>query len=384
MAVFRSPTNSFQILTRCRAIIRRRRLGPLLVWVGVLMVVVALYVRQEAGGNLTGYAREIRYGVASETAGRLQRLEVTLNQDVSRGQIVASFEEKKLLLQLEEARTELNRIANELGRERALWELNAAGQQVDQQTNLRRFAQDASNAHIDYLTALAALAEDRITKQGLELTLNRTRQLEEHEFTSASDLDDDRIAFEALEAKVAKQESTTVAMFEACENADARYRKFLRNYVADTPDSQLLLKPLENAIEVQEIRIEMVNLAIVECVLRSPTNGRVAEIYHHAGEVVAAGQPVLSIVEPRASELVAYLPEHRIFDLQPGTEVRVRRVADPNRTFASSVASLGSSVDQMPLRLDPTAMAPRWGLAVIIPLPPSMEAIPGESFEISF
>ena len=141
---------------------------------------------------------------------------------------------------------------------------------------------------------------------------------------------------------------------------------------------------MENAIKTQEIRIEMVDLEIVKRVLRAPADGRVVEICCLAGEVVAAGETVLSILEPRPTELVAYVPEHRVLDLKPGDEVKIRRVADPGRAFVSSIVSLGSSVERKPQRQEPSGLDPGWGIAVFIPLPVSLEIKPGEAFEISF
>ncbi|MBK7701787.1 MAG: biotin/lipoyl-binding protein [bacterium] len=130
----------FRISTRDSLKCRLRRRAPLLVWLGVLAAALPLYLRQESGLTVTGVAEEIRYSVASESAGRLQRLAVTLNEDVSRGQIVAIFETDGLRLQLQAAQAELERLAHELVREQTRWEFDAAGQEAEQLTNLRRFA----------------------------------------------------------------------------------------------------------------------------------------------------------------------------------------------------------------------------------------------------
>ncbi len=357
---------------------------PLIVWAAVLIVTATLYMRRIEGIAVTGFAEEVRYSIASEITGRLQRLEVRLNEDVVSGQIVASFEDGDLLLQLQEAQAELHRLQFELERERALYEFNSAGQQVDQQTNMRRFARDVENAHVDYLDALASLTESRIELQGLELTLNRSRRLEENGLTPVATLDADRVAYNALKEKIAVEESRTEALLETYRETDSRYSNFQKEYMAETPEAELILKPYENAIQVQEIRIEQVNLAVIGRILRSPVDGVVAEILRRPGEVVASGQSVVSILEPVSSRVVAYLPEQRILSLQPGERVKIVRVADTGCVFYSSISFLGGSVEQLPPRYTPSTTIPEWGLSVSISLPDSLMVRPGEAFHLFF
>jgi len=360
------------------------RLPPLLVWGAALAVALLLYLKQERGIRVVAFASEISYTVAPEVTGRLKRLDVNLNQDVVRGQIVAILDDDELLLDLNEARMELNRLKLELGREEALWEINAAGQETDQQTNLRRFAMDSENAHIDFLKSTADLAEDRIRLQGLELVLDRSASLQETELVPVASLDEDRIAYQALREKISREEPLVKEMQNHYQEARARYSTFVSEHLAAIPDSEQILKPLEYAVKVQEVRIEKVNLAIVKRVLRSPADGKVIEILRRPGEIVAMGQPVVTIIEPKSGEVVAYLPEERILDVKAGQPVKVRRKADPSQEYLSTVASIGTGVQQLPARIDPAAVVPRWGLAVHIPLSESLEAKPGESFEIIF
>lgn len=361
-----------------------RRMLPLIVWTVVLIFTSVLYLRRMDGIAVTGFAEEIRYSIAPQITGRLHRLEVRLNEDVASGQIVASFEDGDLLLQLQEAQAELHRMQFELERERALYQFKSAGQQVDQQTNMRRFARDVENAHVDYLDALASLTENRIELQGLELTLNRSRRLEENGLTPVATFDADRIAYDALKEKITVEESRTEALLETYRETDARYSRFLKEYMAETPEAELILKPYENAIMVQEIRIEQANLAVRSRILRSPVDGVVAEILRRPGEVVSSGQSVISILEPVSARVVAYIPEQSIFNLQPGERVKIVRVADPGCVFYSSITFLGGSVEQLPSRYTPGTMIPEWGLSVSISLPDSLMARPGEAFHLFF
>lgn len=360
------------------------RFPPLLIWLAALVGAGTLYLRQEQGLTVTGFASEIRYSVAPEVAGRLNSLEVRLGDEVRQGQPIARLDDSSLLFELQEARVELERLRLELGRERALWELSAAGQQTDLQTNLRRFARDAENAHIEYLDCLAGLAEDRIRLQGLELNANRTRTLHDSEIESLDTLEEDLYEFRALKESVARQVPFVDKMRQRYEEADSRFKKFASECIEEIPKTEILLKPLEYAVKVQEVRIEQANLAIIKLVLKAPSRGKVAAISRRPGEFVDMGQSVISIIHPQSTEVVAYLPEERILDIEKGATVKMRRKADTGNFFLSTVAFIGCCVEQLPARLAPGSMVPSWGLAVHIHIPDALEVKPGEAIEVIF
>lgn len=360
------------------------RLPPLLIWLAAIVGAGILYLREEQGLTVTGFAGEIRYSVAPGIAGRLDHLEVDIGQDVRRGELIARLDDSTLLFELEEARVELERLKLELGRQKALWDLSAAGQRTDLQTNLRRFARDAEEAHIEYLDALANLAEDRIRLQGLELIANRSRVLRDSDVGSLAGLEQDLYAFRALEESVAKQEPFVETMRDRYEKADRRFEKFASENMEEIPSIDILLKPLEYAVKVQEVRIEQVHLSIAQLVLEAPARGKVAAIFRRSGEFVEMGQPVIEIVDPKPAEIVAYIPETRIHDVEAGASVLICALADRERSFESRVSFLASSIEQLPVRLAPSALAPSWGLAAHIACPENADLKPGEAIEIRF
>lgn len=378
-----SPVDS-GIPSRYRLQRRLKDSVPLIVWALAAISAVTLYVHQEQGPVVTGIAAEVSYSVAPLTTGRLHSLEVSLHQDVSSGQIVASLDDEALMLRLQEAKAELQRLRFDLEREGALWLLDSAGQQNDQQDDLRRFALDVENSHIAYLEGRASLAENQIQLQQLELTLGRVAELHASELTTLASLQEDSLAYEALRARVAEQRPWVEKLEQRYRVADARYREFRSEKAIELPETTLLLKPLEYAVKVQAARIEQVNLAISNLMLRAPVNGRIAAIYRRPSEVVAGGETVVTILEPRASEVVAYVPEAKMLAIEPGQSVRLRRRADRSQVFRAQVAAVGQRLEQLPARLEPAAVIPSWGLAVHISLPASAQARPGEAFEVAF
>lgn len=380
----RTSKKKFRIPLRSRLKRRLIRLPPLIIWGFAVAGAVALYLRQEQMSAVKGFAAEVRYTVASEVSGRLKRLEVSLHQEVAKGQVVAALDEAELQLDLHESRAELERIRAELSREGALFQVDIATYKTDWHTQLRRFTRDAENARIDYLAGKAELATDKISLQGLVLNYDRSRALAESEYAPLEMYDQDRVAREALEEKIAGYEPTLVALEERWHESESRFDRFVRECAELTGSEDVMLRPFEYALRVQEIRIEKVNLAITQLVLRAPAAGCVTKIFKRSGEALLQGEAVVSILDPRSNEILAYVAEENILRVEQGSSVTLRRKADPKTILEGTVAFLGEEIGQLPVRLNPMVTVPRWGLAVTISLPDSMWVKPGEAFDIFF
>ncbi|MDC7789058.1 HlyD family efflux transporter periplasmic adaptor subunit [Rhodoplanes sp. TEM] len=83
----------------------------------------------------------------------------------------------------------------------------------------------------------------------------------------------------------------------------------------------------EFAIQVAEADVQRLQAILVDLVLVSPRSGRVQYRLARAGEVVAAGQRVLTILDLKDVYLTVYLPAEDAGKLALGDEARI--VADP-------------------------------------------------------
>ncbi|MBL8512176.1 MAG: efflux RND transporter periplasmic adaptor subunit, partial [Betaproteobacteria bacterium] len=88
-------------------------------------------------------------------------------------------------------------------------------------------------------------------------------------------------------------------------------------------------------------------------------DGVVTQVMAEAGQVVAAGQPIIKIANPREKELVISLPEARLAEFQRATkskkDLKVFPWAMPEKTFLAQVREVGASADAItrtyPVRL---------------------------------
>lgn len=355
--------------------LRRRDFPGLWVWCAAVVVVAALYGRQERGAVLAGFAQETVAQVAAEGSGRLRDVIVAPDQKVEAGQVVAWLDDTQLRLELAVATAELRRLRSEAERETAAWALNL-------ESDRRRFAGDYETARLDYLGARAELASARVELQGLEATLARSRVLTAQTLTSQAALEADSTACQAQRELVAGRVEVVTALAERLRQAQAREARL--EDAAGAPSASALPAALAAAVEVQETRLQLAELAQARCALRAPAAGIVREVLRRPGEVVAAGEPVLTVVGERALEVVAYATEEQSVRVAVGDRVRLRRAARGSAPIDAVVTSVGAAMSALPLRVEPFASAPVWGQSIRVRLPGGCDVKPGESFRLSF
>lgn len=192
----------------------------------------------------------------------------------------------------------------------------------------------------------------------------------------------------ALNSRGAEASLAAAAAERAYAEAEARRYRDLRaqNFV-----SAALLDAKETALKAAEEKHKALatqaGLARNQAgyaELRSDTAGVVAAVLAEAGQVVAAGQPVLRVAKSGEREVVIAVPENRVDALAQAGELavslwalpevrfrgRVREIApqaDPvTRTFAARVSILGADAR---VRLGQTARVhlPVTGTALLIP-----------------
>ncbi|WP_081687858.1 HlyD family secretion protein [Rhizobium mesoamericanum] len=102
------------------------------------------------------------------------------------------------------------------------------------------------------------------------------------------------------------------------------------------------------AIDVAESDVERYQSILVDLVLVSPRNGRVQYRLARAGEVVAAGQRVLTILDLNDVYLTLYLPADDAGKLTLGDEARIILDPLPQYVFPSTVGFVATEAQFTP------------------------------------
>ena len=254
---------------------------------------------------LTGIVTTNDVIVSPLVAGQVSRLLVTEGDTVKKGQLLAVIR------------------PDELRADRAYYGHSAEGaraQVAEGRAALRYQEKDTSDRIQQAEAALAAAeAQQREAEAALEssrLVFERTEQLGRTGIASAQDLDQARTSHDAAQAHAAAARRQVEAQRASLELARANAEQVALRREQLTGDERQLA-----AAEAQQEKAD-VRLAYTE--LQAPIDGVVDVRAVREGEVVSAGQPVLTLVNPDDLWVLADVEETYVDQVRLGDRLTVR------------------------------------------------------------
>lgn len=334
------------------------------VWCGAVWALFGLADFQTQGLSVQGYVQARTFEVAPLADGRVSAVMAELQQEVEAGQVLVTLDDTANRIELQAATAELARLRAERAKVAAAVEAAARERSALHDADQRRFAADRDRTRLEILRLEAALAEDE----------GRLARL------APEGADGERAA---LARRIERQRTLLEEQRALCAEAERRADEAARapRLLAD---AQVELGPLDQAIAAQQARVEQLKHGQRELVLRAPTAGRVAAIVRRPGEVVRAGEAVLTVVEREPSAVVAHVPEEVVHRIALGTEVVLYRQGKRGEAFESVVMHTGFEAERIPRRADSGSLVPRWGFPVHLACPPGRGIVAGEAFTVQF
>ena len=131
---------------------------------------------------------------------------------------------------------------------------------------------------------------------------------------------------------------------------------------------------------MDEVSAQLAALKMREALeLKTPLGGVVSQIQRWPGEVVDVNDPILTIAQLQATEVVAYADEDQVDEIREGMAVElVKNRGRTQKIARSQVISIGPAVVQKPARLWRNPNIPEWGRPFQIKAPPQMQLLIGE------
>jgi multidrug resistance efflux pump len=149
--------------------------------------------------------------------------------------------------------------------------------------------------------------------------------------------------------------------------------------------AQISSEPMRAAIAVQESKLRLTEAELSPLLLRAPMDGLVTAVFHHAGEAVVAGQPIVAIAADKADRIVGYLRHPVSAEPQPGALAEIRTRGGRRVSAKAHVVQIGAQLEPLPVALQSSVklFGPDLGLPVDISLPVNLVLRPGELVDIT-
>ena len=324
-----------------------------------------------------GLVRNPEVEVASAIDGRIETLPIALYQYVETGEVIATLDPAQIQAGIATARAEMTRLRSELGAERARLDNSERVSGFDRAMELRRYLSDESEARIDGLEIQGEIASNVIQEQRLRVRLARIQGLAEEGLTPAAEVEELELRIERTVAEISADRELLSANLEELEKAQQR-TDFYRESLPEEPAHAPILEPLDLALDVQEAAIDELLIAARELVVRAPVDGHVASLSGHRGRVVAAGDPLLTLIPSGVLEVEVFIPEAELGALDVEDPVLLSSTLEPNRTIESTVIRIAPDVRAVPERLWLDPAIPEFGRVALVRGTPALGLTPGE------
>lgn len=364
---------------------------PVGVWLVAVVAVIWLFYQRKQQFQVVGVAQQQVRQVAANCPGRIKDVPVQLFDRVAAGEVVAVVdtvldddqEEATLQAQLGSLSAEVERLAAELVPTQDDLEADRADRQANRISDLRRFSLDVENTRLRVLELKAQLADDQIELHSLEAEVKSAEDLVQKEALAPLELERAKAQYETMATAIAENQQ----LLKQTEDSLAASQERLEAYTSHesyNPSIESALEVIRKGIAVQESRMNEITAQLEARKKRralelvSPVDGVVSQVWKAAGEVVVAGDPIVTIAKVRSAEVIGYANQALAGVIHENMPVEIVKITEPMQVASTTVTFVGPVMEQMPARLWPNPNVPQWGRPFKVELPSDMAVIPGE------
>ncbi|MHC4559986.1 MAG: HlyD family secretion protein [Planctomycetota bacterium] len=385
----------------------RLHLFPFLVWLGALICVIGLFSRRTQRFEVIGMARSQVRQIAVNSPARLKTVPVQLFDNVKKGDTVAVVntvpdnEQPRIQLQtqLDTILAEIEHLAAQLVPTQETLLAEEADRETNHTARMRMFAVDVEDARIQILSLKSQIAFDQITLENLAMEIKIVRDLLEQDAVAPYELEKAQVEYNLL----AKKNEENKRLLEEANNHLEQKQRRRDEYAISHPFHPSVddaLDVIRKQIAVQERLMDGL-LTQIEALkarealeLKAPIDGVVIPVLQRAneallrrpgekvlrrpGEVVTAGEPILAIAEAKPSEIIAYVADRQLGQVEEKMSVKLIKDREPAQIATSQVTYVGPIMELMPERMWRHPTIPQWGRPVLIKIPEGLELVPGE------
>lgn len=320
---------------------------PFVVWLLAAGGAVFLYYHGGRFGGMSGTVEVVREEIAPLETARLQAVRVKPGQHVQAGAVLAVMD--TTLVDMEMAVEKL---------------------QID-----RQFADAVAGVERDLQDTRIRQAESEGELASLAIEVARLDELLANRLIDGEDVSRLRTRQEALK----RSAGLYPEMIASLERDLAELRRFQSNVTARLGED---LPAVEAGVEASREKLGLLASRRDAFTLRAGQEGTISLIYHQPGNVIPAGEPILTLVADRARRVIGFLPESNVRDVQVGMRAFISQTSGRGPTVPARVVAMVPDIAPLPTRVNPFPAIELRGRRVILEPEAPIDLLPGEGIAI--
>ncbi len=328
---------------------------PGLTCVGVLILTIWLWGKNLANPLVMGQAESTTVEVSSPARGRILKLNATLYQEVNAGDVIATVETGQPLV-----------LSNTVALARAELESIRINAGLDSGDRVR-----LADFQLSWMVRRAELVIAKAQLTWAQSEYARVTELAKDKYVSQFELD---VAKRDREQFTVEVEQRSLAV----ETAEKAWRE-LNPATADSESPAL-----KSALAVAEQNLRLAEAQLQPTVLTAPISGCVSQIEKLPGTIVAEGDPIVTIANSKANQIVGYLSQPLRIEPKVGMKAEIRSRGLTRTIGQTQITLIGPRIEMFdaPLRVRGMGSAQERGLPIIMDVPPNMKLRPGEIVDV--
>ena len=346
-------------------------LGVLLAGAGLSVAYFLSQPKAETALQLSGRIEGYETNVGTKVAGRVELVTVREGNEVDRGQTIVRLDDEEVQAQLEAIKAQLAAAQEE--EQQARLQIDVINSQIRQaQLSLQQSSEDTAGqvseaeanlavAEADLIEAQASVKEARSELNLAKVERDRYQNLLNGGAVSQDAFDQAQTTWETAQANVELEEAAVNAAEKEVSAAQGtltqakttRLNPDIRSAELDSLNKQLIqtqsqLKAAQNNVanvkaQQKEIQARMNYLQVI-----SPISGVVTARSVEPGEVVTAGETLLSLTNLNDVYLRGYIPEGQIGKVRVGQSAQIYLDSAPNKPLSAKVTEIDSEASFTP------------------------------------
>jgi HlyD family secretion protein len=344
--------------------------GVAIVLAGLALSAWSWWGNRRNGGDVisaSGRIEVTEVNVSSKLTGRIATLAVDEGTDVKQGQLIATLEGEELQAQLRQARASQQSAEAKLAQARIT--LRVEPITVQSQIHQAEAALRSAEERVQLLQAGPRIQEIEEGRANLRqaqarleiarLTRDRYRALLIDGAISKQEVDRTDTDYDAAEAAVRATKERLGMLEEGSRLEDVRAARAERDRAAAALDaaraSEATIRVREQEVRVAEAavreaqaNVNRLETQVAELQVFAPLDATVLTKAMEAGEVVAAGKPVVLLGDLDHPWIKVYVPETSLGKIKLGTAARVFVDSFPQQPFQGMVSWISDQAEFTP------------------------------------